>query len=262
MAIIKAGTYVANDNAEQVVTSFPVTNTLFSSGEYALIFNNGDATYAKISRFGTSMAYVDSADKSTSVISASSGSTTWQNTEYQTIVVETDQTVDDTFGTWFNENYIEQKATPTVTFDLTTLDLPEGTHTISVIGKADGYKASAASESVSYTVEPSTVTIPSGTYVANTTLNSYLENGYMQNITFTLPLLEGALTQRAMSFSLVSGKMWLNYCYGGNAQYATQVYNFTDLTWTATTYKKIVISTEQEVTLEYGDWFNANFTKQ
>lgn len=42
------------------------------------------------------------------------------------------------------------------TFDLSTLNLPEGTHTITVKAKAEGYRESDASNAVTYTVAPAT----------------------------------------------------------------------------------------------------------
>lgn len=63
----------------------------------------------------------------------------------------------------------EVKGTATSTsFDLSALGLESGTYSISVIAKADGYKDSAESESVSYEVAESIV----GTWYFNTSIDA------------------------------------------------------------------------------------------
>lgn len=53
----------------------------------------------------------------------------------------------------------EEEATPTLTYDLSQLDLPEGTHSITVVAKADGYSNSAPSNAVEYAVENAEETV-------------------------------------------------------------------------------------------------------
>lgn len=56
---------------------------------------------------------------------------------------------------------------PTLTYDLSQLDLPEGTHSITVVAKADGYSNSAPSNAVEYVVESDSIV---GTWLLNRTL--------------------------------------------------------------------------------------------
>lgn len=65
--------------------------------------------------------------------------------------------------------------TPTLTYDLSQLDLPEGTHSITVVAKADGYSNSAPSNAVEYVVEPS-LPVWNGTDLTGTTW--YVPSGW------------------------------------------------------------------------------------
>jgi hypothetical protein len=58
---------------------------------------------------------------------------------------------------WLEDNAELQggEVEPTLTYDLSQLDLPEGTHSITVVAKADGYSNSAPSNAVEYVVEAS-----------------------------------------------------------------------------------------------------------
>lgn len=147
---------------------------------------------------------------------------------------------------WVEANM--EKATPTATFDLTTLDLSEGTHTITVIGKADGYKASAASAGVSYTVEPSTVTLAAGTYVGNDSITVTLNGAYNIN------------------YSSYGGNYTAMYFKSSNPSIAYGDHEYAPIAWfdgwSNTEYKTIKLDTDQEVSEAFGTWFNANFTKQ
>ena len=81
---------------------------------------------------------------------------------YQTVDFgTTEQTVSDTFYTWLTANATQQAdepeepeepaPTPTATFDLSTLNLSAGTHSITVKARGAGYNDSPASEAVQYT---------------------------------------------------------------------------------------------------------------
>jgi len=86
----------------------------------------------------------------------------WYNEAYRTIDFgETEQEVSQEFYDWFTANAVQQADEPEqeeptvtpVTFDLSTLNLPAGTHTITVKARANGYADSAESAAVSYVVE-------------------------------------------------------------------------------------------------------------
>lgn len=69
---------------------------------------------------------------------------------------------------WLETNGELQKPNPSLTYDLSQLDLPEGTHSITVVAKADGYSNSAPSNAVEYVVEPS-LPVWNGTDLTGTT---------------------------------------------------------------------------------------------
>lgn len=77
--------------------------------------------------------------------------TATDTTKLRTIILETDQTVDDAFFTWFMAN-IE---VPRLSVDLTTLSgwasLASGAHNIQIVAKASGYRDSEKSEAVQVT---------------------------------------------------------------------------------------------------------------
>lgn len=83
----------------------------------------------------------------------------WLSPDYKTIVI-TEEPENEGFSEWLPNNAIQQVAdkTPTLSIDLSTLNLPVGTHTIAVRGKASGYLDSAVSASVVITVEPEVTT--------------------------------------------------------------------------------------------------------
>lgn len=71
----------------------------------------------------------------------------------------------DTFSLYIVEG---EANTLTLTYDLSQLDLPEGTHSITVVAKADGYTNSAPSNAVEYVVE-SSLPVWNGTDLTGTT---------------------------------------------------------------------------------------------
>ena len=147
------------------------------------------------------------------------------------------------------------KPDPTVTYDLTTLDLPEGTHNISVRAKAEGYKNSAVSNSVEYVVEPQGVTLAAGTYVANNNFNSLADAVRYEG----QPL---NFSSNGVNYSSIGGRGNADFWYDNTMVY----YQTSDdgdtfyWKWTNTAYKTITLETDQTVSAEFGEWFNSNFT--
>ena len=84
----------------------------------------------------------------------------------------------------------EEEKTPTLTYDLSQLDLAAGTHYITVRAKADGYADSEPSNAVEYVVEESvptdltgyTVTVPSNW---TATAGFYYQYGYAGTFDFS-----------------------------------------------------------------------------
>lgn len=102
--------------------------------------------------------------------------TATDTTKLRTIIVETDQTVDDAFYTWFDAN-IEK---PRLSVDLTTLSgwasLSAGAHNIQIVAKASGYRDSEQSEAVSVTKASAFKQVPITTSSYNNYKVSLIEN--------------------------------------------------------------------------------------
>ena len=99
-------------------------------------------------------------------------SPTWADEAYRTISITsgTDVTNPDLI-VWLTNNATYQEPTPTKTFDLTTLNLSVGTHTIKVKARGTGYADSNFSNSVSYTVAASgyevSITVQNGVHTGD-----------------------------------------------------------------------------------------------
>lgn len=73
----------------------------------------------------------------------------WNPASYKTITFTEEQEVSDEFYNWFTAN--ANPYVPPITFDLSTLGLTTGTHSITVKARGTGYIASPASNAVEYT---------------------------------------------------------------------------------------------------------------
>lgn len=184
---------------------------------------------------------------STKVYNVASG---WTNEAYKTVDFGTiEQTVTDAWYSSFTKSFVEQKSA-TVTYDLTSLNLGEGTHSISVIGKADGYKNSAASNTVQYTVEPQGVTLAKGTYVCNSTPTMSTVSQQMN------------FTSNGIAFIRMDcNQMTIDYRESGGTTHAAYIANAMvgSVGWQNDNYKYVTLDTDQTVSAEFGEWFNANF---
>lgn len=179
MAILKAGTYVFK--AVPALASSLVQSE-FTYKTYDLTNNDIYTTEPRTYLFmGSNMQSSDTKNIAIVKMTNSPGATEWSEktyeaargwyrfyyngdfdsvtdrytatdtTKFRTIIVESDQTVDDAFYTWFMTN-IEK---PQVNIDFTTLSgyesLSAGTYALSVKAKAAGYQDSDLSQTVSFT---------------------------------------------------------------------------------------------------------------
>lgn len=193
MAILKAGTYVFK--AVPALASSLVQSE-FTYKTYDLTNNDIYTTEPRTYLFmGSNMQSSDTKNIAIVKMTNSPGATEWSEktyeaargwyrfyyngdfdsvtdrytatdtTKFRTIIVESDQTVDDAFYTWFMTN-IEK---PQVNIDLTTLSgyesLSAGTYALSVKAKAQGYQDSDLSSTVSFTKLAAPVVTASGTTV-------------------------------------------------------------------------------------------------
>ena len=154
----------------------------------------------------------------------------------------------------FTKEDEEEDKTPILTYDLSQLNLPAGTHLITVIAKANGYTDSAPSNVVEYVVEETGVVIPAGTYEANF-ISGILNYNGTQPLNFICNSVSyismSVATQRIRYIS--DNSLLTAYDFSGA---------FDIMGWQNTAYKTITLDTDQTVTTEFGEWFNTNFTKK
>lgn len=158
----------------------------------------------------------------------------------------------------------EEEKTPTLTYDLSQLDLAAGTHSITVRAKADGYADSEQSNAVEYVVEEETYTIPAGAYKFISTLTTYYTSGgYGISQYFAGGFVSNGATyyKIATAPSNFTGESYsaLNY-QNANASSSTTVQKSTT-GWVKTAYRRITVNEDTVVTKEFYEWFYANVTQ-
>ena len=143
-------------------------------------------------------------------------------------------------------------------FDLKTLGLADGTHEITVVAKASGYKDSPPSNAVNYVVgseQPETYTISASAYTFKETI-SYYES--FESIEFN------SNGRSYTEMGDLTGDWRLQY---GDTRAYNNAYNFTDIdtgagTWYNNAYRTVNIPLAQTVSREFYNWFTANAVKQ
>ena len=256
MAKIK-GVWVFNDNITSLLSPMTFTESVsFTSNANAymgLTVAPVDGEYLSLTYSGISNTFVCE-------FSYSGLGSHWEADAYKIVDFgSTEQDVSDTFLAWMQANATYQKPEPTLTYDLSTLNLNDGTHTITVRANAEGYK-SAISNAVSYVVEAPKVKLAAGTYVANDSINIPPSNDNALNF-----------TSNGTSFTSVNVSNRQDDGYRTDDSYlrygTTNVFWFYDwhegidvYEWVNTAYKTITLDTDQEVSSDFATWFNANFS--
>lgn len=161
----------------------------------------------------------------------------------------------------------EVKGTATsATFDLSTLELEEGTYSITVVSKASGYIDSAESEAVSYEVANDSIV---GTWVFNNNLYDVGSTSLTWKGLVQVPFSSGSYSSlsgmrigNGTLAYLISGS---NYVNNGASVYSS----LNGGTWKTSVYKTITILSDEVVTDttewsvdEFKAWLKANATKQ
>ncbi len=103
----------------------------------------------------------------------------WVDEAYRTVEFSESTAISMTLLAWINDNteqVVDEPTSPTVTFDLSALNLSAGTHSITVRAKANGYADSAESNAVSYVVAD-LITFTSAPYGADYSATRYAEDG-------------------------------------------------------------------------------------
>ena len=146
----------------------------------------------------------------------------------------------------------EVKGTATsATFDLSTLELAEGTYNITVVAKADGYIDSAESEAVSYKVAESLV----GTWVFNHNLYDVGSTSLRWKGLVQVPFSSGTYSNLE---GMKIGNGTLSYCISvSQSKYVNNgasVYSsLNGGTWKTSVYKTINILSD-DVTTDTSEW--------
>lgn len=203
--------------------------------------------------------------------------TATDTTKLRTIIVETDQTVDDEFYAWFNAN-IEK---PRLSVDVSTLagwtNLSAGEKNITIVAKAADFKNSAPSAAVQVTKAASTKTLAAGTYkfidAPDVSMFTY-PNGVFSDFNFTsngktftrLLVRSDASTYSSCDILYIpapSGwqdvggvKFSKAFAWGGYDE---------DYTWRdVSAYQTITLATDQQVSADFYEWAitEGNLVKQ
>ena len=314
MAILKAGTYVFK---EVPALANSLVQSEFTYKTYDLTNNDIYTTEPRTYLFmGSNMQSSDTKNIAIVKMTNSPGATEWSEktyeaargwyrfyyngdfdsvtdrftatdtTKFRTIIVESDQTVDDAFYTWFIAN-IE---TPRISIDLTTLSgyesLPAGTYALSVRAKASGYTDSDLSSTVSFTKLAAPVVTATDTTVswdAITNADSYdvyvdgeLYENTTGGVTGETWLLNNSISGGSENFSNLSfvcdslqyDSIYVStddgsvsdVSYGNSSPYRyLSVYNG-DSGWYKQVYRTLTFSTPPTGNLLA--WLQANGTKQ
>lgn len=176
-----------------------------------------------------------------------------------------------------------KKATSQVSIDLTTLsgwgNVANGQHSIQIVAKADNYRDSEKSTSVSFTKSSATVTLSAGTYRFNETLNIPKGTDIEQNITGKMNTLTGNNTYGAQKAFAIMYVAYLDdptnpittmqildetadnfVIYTGGWQYNDEETGETYPVTDTTKLRTITIETDQQVSQEFKTWFDNNTT--
>lgn len=128
---------------------FNSTLPQLAEGEYPVTFTSNGGTFAKFAVEGSNFYYLNASNNGVNAYLF--GINFWNSGEaYRDIDFgSTPQTISDTLYNYLVANAAKEETQ--TTFDLSTLNLPAGSHTITVKAKADGYRDSDASNAVTYT---------------------------------------------------------------------------------------------------------------
>lgn len=144
-------------------------------------------------------------------------------------------------------------ATPRLSVDVSTLagwaNLSAGSHDITIVAKADGFKDSAPSAAVQVTKAASTKTLKAGTYkwkdvpnftnAPTSTLFDFLDSN-------------GSSYFGVGITGTTSG--YVNYFTNSTGTDYTTAFNIEDEFWENTAYKTITLATDQQVSADFYDW--------
>lgn len=142
------------------------------------------------------------------------------------------------------------------TVDLSTLGLSEGTHSITVISKADGYPNSAESEAVSYEELGSVA----GTWIFNDVLTKPASDFTILLDSESALFTFGGSTTYWQITTRITDKYWLKVVQTG---YISTDTIYDDEGWRGSNYKTIVFKPviDNIATREFAKWLKANATK-
>lgn len=128
---------------------FNSTLTQLTEGEYPVTFTSNGGTFTKFAVEGSNFYYLNASNNGVNAYLF--GINFWNSGEaYRDIDFgSTPQTISDTLYNYLVANAAKEETQTTL--DLSTLNLPGGSHTITVKAKASGYRESNVSNAVTYT---------------------------------------------------------------------------------------------------------------
>ena len=128
---------------------FNSTLSQLAEGEYPVTFTSNGGTFTKFAVEGSNFYYLNASNNGVNAYLF--GINFWNSGEaYRDIDFgSTPQTISDTLYNYLVANAAKEETR--TAFDLSTLNLSAGSHTITVKAKADGYRESEASNAVTYT---------------------------------------------------------------------------------------------------------------
>lgn len=144
-------------NTTWIIHDTPQQDTSLEFEEYSISFISNESNYTILRLTNDFMEYVDIEYNYTKVwngFTAYPNAGSWTNAAYKTINITggTDVT-NANLITWLEANATLQGGSlPSVDFDLTTLHLAVGPHSLTVLARADGYRDSDPTAVISYTV--------------------------------------------------------------------------------------------------------------
>lgn len=168
--------------------------------------------------------------------------TAWVNEAYRTIVLEAPATGN--LLTWLQANATKQ-ATPRLSVDLTTLagwaNLSAGSHDITIVAKAAGYKDSAPSAAVQVTKAAATKTLKAGTY-------KWKDAPTLQLFNETIAFTSGGSNWTGLTVNPNKGGQILYIgTQGEHIAYGA-------LGWGDESDKTITLATDQQVSADFYEW--------
>lgn len=235
----------------------------YSDSKWTINFTCNNVSYSVMEIYHSSYDYLY---YGTTLVFDKDDHTGWIDQAYRTVTFETAPS--GSLLAFLQANATKQ-VTPRVSVDLTTLagwaNLSAGAHNITVVAKANGYKDSAPSASVSVTKPVATKTLKAGTYkwIDNPNLSGFPSDASYK--TYELIFTSGGASFSYLHCSAYNSD-WFGVAYGplpnrtnfvGYSNNRTEwgYFDDDDNFWHKNVaYQTITLATDQEVSVDFYNW--------